>query len=303
MKTLYAAFDDASKAESAADALLAAGAQAKDMSLVASEAARERIEHPIPDDSFPGMVLRSGQMEIDPLGNHLRQGPGVIAGGSITESGVGATNTNAAAVGDDLNPAQDDYPRTGSASTTELSSRPPDASSDFNAGIDKRSYDADYVDGTQREIARSTEEDERRRLEANRTPESDAGPRETAADVAHHTIADAATTAKRTAVIGLGVGALAAVSAIAIPGFGLVLGGGALAAAAAAIAASRGNEEVAGGVAGWLQENGVPADAIPELRGAYEKDGAILTLHEGLLGAEDILRRSGAAHVGLYGLD
>lgn len=304
MKTLYAAFDDAHKAEAAANALLDAGAHAKDISLVASEAARHQIEHPSTlEDSMPQTALRSEQMGIDPLGNHLRVGPGIIAGGTTTESHVGATNANATVRGDDLNPAHDDYPRTGSAATTELSSRPPDALSDFNPGIDKRDYEPDYKSEVDKEIAITEQKDLDRRSEANHSPESDAGPRETALDVAHRTIADPATTAKRTAVIGLGVGALAAVSAIAIPGFGLVLGGGALAAATAAIAASRGNEEVAGGVAGWLQENGVPADAIPEFRSAYENNGVILTLQEELPGAEDVLRRFGAIHVGRYGLE
>ncbi|RYG36709.1 hypothetical protein EON81_08970 [bacterium] len=302
MKTLYAAFEDAHKAESAAEALLHAGAQAKDISLVASERARRTLEKPTADNQSPMTPLRMEQMGIDPLGNHLRSGPGIIGGGTISESSTGATNANAAEVGDDLNPAQNDYPRTGSDSTTELSSRPPNASQDFNPDLDKREYVKDYDKEADHELHKSIDQDLARRNELARTPESDAGPLETANDVTHRTIADPATTAKRTAVIGLGVGALAAASAIAIPGFGLILGGGALAAAAAGIAASRGNEEVAGGVAGWLQENGVPADAIPDFRAAYEGNGAIITLNEGLVGADDLLRKQGATHVGWYEL-
>ncbi|HEY3998415.1 MAG TPA: hypothetical protein VGO93_06090 [Candidatus Xenobia bacterium] len=69
---------------------------------------------------------------------------------------------------------------------------------------------------------------------------------------------DAAAGAMKGAGIGLGVGALAAVACLIIPGFGLVIGGGALALALGAAAATTAAGAIAGGVAGYLIDQGVP---------------------------------------------
>lgn len=72
------------------------------------------------------------------------------------------------------------------------------------------------------------------------------------------TSADAASGAGKGAGIGLGVGALAALASLVIPGFGLVTGGGALATALVSMAGATVGGAVAGGVAGFLQDQGVP---------------------------------------------
>lgn len=68
---------------------------------------------------------------------------------------------------------------------------------------------------------------------------------------------DAAVGAAKGAGIGLGIGALAAVASLFIPGFGLVTGGGALATAATAMFGTAVGGAVAGGVGGFLEDQGV----------------------------------------------
>jgi len=56
--------------------------------------------------------------------------------------------------------------------------------------------------------------------------------------------------------IGLGVGVLAGLAALAVPGFGLVVGGGALAIAAAGAAGATAAGGLAGAVTGYLRDQG-----------------------------------------------
>ena len=330
-ETVYAAFSDSAHAESAAGALLDHGIAAKDISLVVNEEAKKRVEG-YTDTAAMGSqpTIVSGAAgatgSFDPLGNELRLGGAMppVPGGNMFP--VGQT----AEVNADLNPAQNDYPRTGSDSPTELSSRPPESKYDWNADLDKKSYNADYEKANSEamddEIRQEGERDRARVDPASVKTENDPGtisgdggpnvahseghtgdvrdydPNAAAkAGVTTTTIQDAAKGAAKGVGYGLGVGALAAVAAIAIPGFGLVLGGGALAAAVAGLAATAGAGAVAGGVVGYLKDQGVPADQIPDYQRAYEEGGAILSvvLEEGAdrTKIDDLLRKYGASNV------
>jgi len=90
--------------------------------------------------------------------------------------------------------------------------------------------------------------------------------------------ADAAVGATKGAFVGFGVGALAVLASILVPGVGLVVGGGALATALAGAAATTVAGSVAGGVTGFLKDQGVPADEITHFTNVYEGGGAILTV-------------------------
>ena len=332
-ETVYAAFSDATHAESAAGALLDHGIPASDISLVLNEEAKKKVEN---YTDSPAMGSQStivsagggGLGTFDPLGNETRLTGATppVPGGNLFP--VGET----AEVNADLNPALDDYPRTGADSPTELSSRPPNSKYDWNPDLDKRSYNADY------ERANSEKGDDEIRLEGDRdrarvdpasvNKENDPGTIESApmavahghvadvrpvddperavkAGVTTTTIQDAAKGAAKGVTYGLGVGALAAVASLAIPGFGLVLGGGALAAAVAGLAASAGAGAVAGGVVGYLKDQGVPADEIPAYQAAYEGGGAILSvvINEGsdLAKVQELLRKYGASNVRPFG--
>ena len=76
---------------------------------------------------------------------------------------------------------------------------------------------------------------------------------------------------------GLGVGILASLAVLAVPGVGLVLGGGALAAALGATALTAGAGAIAGGSIGYLKEQGVPGDAAERYHGAVAGGGAVLS--------------------------
>ena len=105
--------------------------------------------------------------------------------------------------------------------------------------------------------------------------------------------------------IGLGVGILASLAALTIPGVGLVLGGGALAAALGATALTAGAGAVAGGATGFLKEQGVPHDIADRYHGTVAGGGAVLSLNipSGKVDqttAESILSKYGAADMNAY---
>ena len=105
--------------------------------------------------------------------------------------------------------------------------------------------------------------------------------------------------------IGLGVGLLASLAALTIPGIGLVIGGGALAAALGATALTAGAGAIAGGAAGYLKEQGVPADAAERYHGAVTGGGAVLslTIPSGKVDqatAEAVLAKYGASDLNAY---
>jgi hypothetical protein len=336
-ETIYAAFADPSQAENAAGALLDHGVRAEDISLVVSEEYQKRRGTPDdPELHYTTPQTISGKdgrtSRLDPLENDLRPGPMHIQGGNITSSDTTVTNASEVNVEDDLNPAQNDYPRTMSGTTTELSSRPPDSKYDYNPDLDKRDYNRDYVADVDRENRKEAERDIARRQPENMTPEADAGiipvTPQADTDIDRHdtnktvttnfdheraakggitttTPEDAADAAKKGVGIGLGVGALAAIAALTIPGFGVVLGGGALATALAGLAASAGAGAVAGGVVGYLKDQGVPAHDIPKYQQTYDGGGAILqvTLADGVdrTRIQEVLDKYGAQQVNQYG--
>lgn len=86
---------------------------------------------------------------------------------------------------------------------------------------------------------------------------------------------DAGMGAAAGATVGLGVGALAGLASLFIPGFGLVVGGGALATAIAGAAATVGAGAVAGGITGYLRDLGVEGDVPEDFENDY-KGGKII---------------------------
>ena len=79
--------------------------------------------------------------------------------------------------------------------------------------------------------------------------------------------------------IGLGVGILASLAALAVPGVGLVLGGGALAAALGATALTAGAGAIAGGATGYLKEQGVPGEVAERYHETVQNGGAVLSVN------------------------
>ena len=105
--------------------------------------------------------------------------------------------------------------------------------------------------------------------------------------------------------IGLGVGILASLAALAVPGVGLVLGGGALAAALGATALTAGAGAIAGGATGYLKEQGVPGEVAERYHGTVQGGGAMLSVNLPSGGvdqaiAQDVLAKYGASDMSAY---
>ena len=92
------------------------------------------------------------------------------------------------------------------------------------------------------------------------------------------TAQDAAAGGVKGAGIGLGVGILAGLAAIAIPGAGLVIGGGALATAVAGALATTAAGAVAGGVYGYLADQGINEEAVTRIHSNIESGGALVSV-------------------------
>ena len=90
--------------------------------------------------------------------------------------------------------------------------------------------------------------------------------------------ADAASGAAKGAGMGLGLGAIATLASLLIPGFGLVTGGGALATAMIAAAGTTAGGAVAGGVAGYLQDQGVDTQVALDSEAALKNGRAVVVV-------------------------
>lgn len=92
------------------------------------------------------------------------------------------------------------------------------------------------------------------------------------------TAGDAAAGALKGTGIGLGIGALAALATIAIPGVGIVLGGGVLASALGATVATGVAGAMAGAVLGYLKDQGVDETTAFAVENDYELGGALVSV-------------------------
>lgn len=89
---------------------------------------------------------------------------------------------------------------------------------------------------------------------------------------------DAAAGGMKGAGVGLGVGILAALAAVTVPGFGLVFGGGALATALAGAAATTAAGAIAGGAYGYLADQGVNEETVSRINSTVESGGALVSV-------------------------
>ncbi len=87
--------------------------------------------------------------------------------------------------------------------------------------------------------------------------------------------ADAAMGAAKGLSVGMGLGILGALAALLVPGVGLVVGGGALAAAFASTAAA---VAVAGGIVGYLKDQGMGEEVAAQYHARIAAGGAILSV-------------------------
>jgi len=299
MAHLYASFADASLAEKAAGALLDYGVLQEDISLVAHDdygKTRQTYgaEAAGPGYSNYGTTASSvgrgagnvGDSAVDAtksVGDRLAQA-GDAAAGAVT-GGFGATGTSAgyqAAAAERAGHAEGRAAMAGNEPAVHGNIGVYEAPSEAAASGDMNSLDQGGPDSA----ANNTDMSAKHGLSTT-TPE------------------DAGEGAVKGTGIGLGVGILASLAALAVPGFGLVLGGGALAAAIGATALTAGAGAIAGGVTGYLKEQGVPGEAAERYHGTVQGGGAVLSVNlpsgdVDQATAQQVLSKYGAADVNAY---
>lgn len=91
--------------------------------------------------------------------------------------------------------------------------------------------------------------------------------------------ADAASGAAKGAGVGVVLGALGALAALTIPGFGIVIGGGALATALSTAVGTAVAGAVAGGMTGFLQDQGIEEPVARKYEDALKNGGAVVALN------------------------
>jgi hypothetical protein len=295
--TIYASFNDASLAEKAAGALLDNGVKAEDLSLVRNQ----------PTDTYAGdngtwsagsevgmTPSTSGQdytnkqldTDLNPQGNAYTS-----TGNTGTWTGTSANNENEG-VSYTGSVYGTDMAGTGSPTAFSASDTPAENVYDANNG---------YGDTSYRESDLNT--DSYKRDKSDKTP----GDYEKAAKegISTTTGADAGAGAIKGAGWGLGVGILAGIASLIIPGVGLVLGGGALATAIGGAAATTGAGAIAGGVTGYLKDQGMDEEVATDYDKVVKNGGAMIavTLPSGNVDemtAREILNKYGAANVSQY---
>lgn len=115
--------------------------------------------------------------------------------------------------------------------------------------------------------------------------------------------ADALRGAEKGAVLGLGLGALAALASLVIPGFGLITGGGALATALLGMGGSTAGGALAGGAAGYLQDQGVPSRIALDTDAALKNGHAVISIEcpTGKLGEFEVMEIVSKYHATSFG--
>ena len=312
MAHLYASFADASLAEKAAGALLDYGVHQEDISLVAHDAysqMRESAYGTQAGDAQYGTTTsvaagvgrgasNVGDSAVDAtksVGDRLAQ-----VGDKVAGSVSGAFGAEGAATGYDAAAAE----RSGSAEVrTGMAGN--------EAGIHGSAASAGSADVYSSPMTTGTATG----MAGDLNPMDQGGPDSavsqgdtaTAAKrgISTTTPEDAGEGAVKGTGIGLGVGILASLAALTIPGIGLVLGGGALAAALGATALTAGAGAIAGGATGFLKDQGVPHEAADRYHGMVAGGGAVLSVNipsgdVDQATAEAILSKYGAADVNAY---
>lgn len=278
MAHLYASFADASLAEKAAGALLDYGVKQEDISIVAHE------DHATTRETMygtnGGANPDAGYTNAGTAGYGTATGMAAGLGSGIAETGDRIAGATTGAFGAE-----------GTAAGYETAA---------NARADTRENTAQIYDNPTTAVG------------SDLNPMDQGGP-DSAASHAHdpeavdnaakHGISittpeDAGEGAVKGTGIGLGVGILASIAALAVPGVGIVLGAGALASALGLTALSAGAGAIAGGATGYLKDQGVPADAAERYHGAVTAGGAVLSV---AIPSGDVDQATASAVLSKYG--
>lgn len=299
MAHLYASFADASLAEKAAGALLDYGVRQEDLSLVAHDQyGQTRESYTTQAGAAPGAGY--GAVGDAQYGTATSAAAGIGRGASnVGDSAVDVTRSagdRLAQVGDRLaGGVSGAFGAEGTAAGYDTAAAERADQADVRAG-NAGVYSATSTSGDLNPLDQGG-------------PDSAASQGDTATAAKHGisttTPEDAGEGAVKGTGIGLGVGILASLAALTVPGIGLVLGGGALAAALGATALTAGAGAIAGGATGYLKDQGVPHEAAERYHGTVQGGGAVLSVNipsgdVDQATAEAVLSKYGAADVNAY---
>lgn len=292
MAHLYASFADASLAEKAAGALLDYGVRQEDISLVAHDDYGQARTSSTATGIGRG-ASSAGDSAVDmtkSAGDRLAQ-----AGDRVAGAVTGAFGAEGTAAGYDTGASE----RAGRADVRT-------GMAGDEAGVHGSASQAGST-GVYSAPASGVGSD-LNPLDQG-APDSAASQGDTATAAKHGisttTPEDAGEGAVKGTGIGLGVGILASLAALTIPGIGLVLGGGALAAALGATALTAGAGAIAGGATGYLKDQGVPHEAAERYHSTVSGGGAVLSINVpsgdvDQATAEAVLSKYGAGDVNAY---
>lgn len=342
--TIYAAFNDASLAEKAAGALLDHGVRNEDLSLVRNhngevtsmDATTVRSTSDTTIGDRDNDIKNTGDAawgETRSVGDRAAEYGDRAAGGVADALGAEGTASRFRAAANErdmeaderameakgqLNDAVDrdnvgmtDINRPSDYTSTQMNIDNPGGYSGGQALNDISAADADATANPNVGYGTTYE-----RTEVVNDPDYQANVRDDDDDdhdaegsakhgISTTTGADAGSGAMKGAGIGLGLGILAGIASLFVPGVGLVVGGGALAAALGGAAATTAAGAVAGGVTGYLKDQGVDAHIAEDYDNVVKNGGALLavTVPSGNVDearVREILGKYGAANVNAY---
>ncbi len=286
--TLYAAFADATMAEKAAGALLDHGVRAEDLSLV---------QHESRYNNMPTTVAEDTGVSPDTYGE--------LTGATTSSPGVAGAGTYVPPVAETTPPITNTGPYVDTTETTMI-----DSDAVVNTRAETYMEEDDFATArNQADYDRETHNVDHYNSDNKNNPTDDALHAERAAKhgISTTTGADAGAAAITGGAWGLGVGAVAALASLLIPGVGIVVGGGALATAIAGLVATTGGGAVVGAITGYLKDQGVEEHVAQKYGETVSAGGAILAVNvpsgdvdEPL--ARQMLEKYGASNVNTYAL-
>jgi len=305
-QTIYASFADASLAEKAAGALLDYGVRQEDLSLVANDQyGRARVtegrevDRDAVDRNFRGDWSNAASNSTQSAGDRVAQaGDRTMAAAS---GAVGADNTamNYDAAADER------------AAQADLRADEANADAGYRGGVAAPErpatvYPGNNYTGTANTGAVYTDTADNEAMDRSDLDTEDRGTESAAKHgISTTTAGDAESGALKGAGWGLGLGILGIIASLAVPGVGWVAGGGALATAIGGAIGTTIGGAIAGGVTGYLKDQGVPDTVAANYSKDVENGGALLAVtvpsnNVDAGTAEQILGKYGATNVSSY---
>jgi hypothetical protein len=291
--TLYASFVDAAMAEKAAGALLDHGVKAEDLSLVQHES-RYNMPTTVAEDTGVTPTYVEGEMTGATVDS-----PGVMGTGVYNPPATSTTTV-------DENYDEESTPPivNSSSYTSTVESDVVDASDeDFGVQRNQAEYDRENAVARSSDTTASYDDN----VEDDEVDSAANSERAAKQGISTTTAADAGHAAITGGAVGLGVGAVAALASLLIPGFGLIVGGGALATAIGGMVATTGAGAAVGAVTGFLKDQGVEEHVAQKYGETVQGGGAILAVNipsgdVDEVKAREVLEKYGATNINTYAL-